>query len=188
MKIETEIKLAIENSEVDGITKKIESLFKCKRSQPFHQKTHQFFYEDWTKQNAFPRVRNEEDGSITLTVKAKIKEDSDFFKRIEIETTIGSDEKLISMMSYFGYPKKITWEKRRHSFTGDNNNVCFYIDETPIGWFLEIESEENKIENAIKLLGLKNAKRINKSYLGLWEDYKIEYNISENDMIFTTKD
>ncbi len=189
MKIETEIKLALKNSEIEGVVASIEKLFACKKSIPFHQITHQFFFEDWTTQTAFPRVRNEEDGSITLTVKAKTKEGSAFFKRIELETTIGSDKELIRMMPYLGFPKKVTWEKKRRSFTKNGNTnivegIYFYLDETPMGWFLEIESEESKIESAISLLGLQKSKRLNKSYLGLWEDYKKEHNIFEEDMVF----
>lgn len=189
MKIETEIKLALKNDEVESVAANIEKLFTRKKSDPFRQITHQFFFEDWTTQTAFPRIRNEEDGSITLTVKTKTKEGSEFFKRIELETTIGNAGELICMMPYFGFSKKITWEKKRQSFTkNDNTNggggICFYLDETPMGWFLEIEAEESSIENAISLLCLQESKRFSKPYLGLWEDYKKEHGILEEDMIF----
>lgn len=88
MKIETEIKLILESINIEDLTNKIEKTFNLKRTPSFHQTTHQFFYEDYTKQTAFPRVRNEEDGRYTLTVKAKVKDesgkDSDYFKRIEL--------------------------------------------------------------------------------------------------------
>ncbi|MDO8590044.1 MAG: CYTH domain-containing protein [bacterium] len=185
MKIETEIKLAIEESSIKDVIARIEQEFDCKKSDPFLQTTHQFFFEDHTKQKAFPRIRNEENGSITLTVKAKLKETSEFFKRIELETTITNAEKVIDMMPFFGFPKKISWEKKRHSFlmNGDTD-VCFFLDETPMGWFLEIEAEESKIEEAITKLGLQEAQRINGAYLGLWEKYKKEHNISRDNMMF----
>jgi len=185
MKIETEIKLKITESSVKDIIAKIEKEFDCKKSGPFHQTTHQFFFEDYTKQNAFPRIRNEEDGSITLTVKAKLKESSDFFKRIELETIINNAERVIDMMPFFGFPKKISWEKKRHSFLMNGGaDICFFLDETPMGWFLEIEAGEEKIEEAIVKLGLQNAKKINKAYLGLWEEYKKEHGIPYDDMMF----
>ncbi|MDP3902135.1 MAG: CYTH domain-containing protein [bacterium] len=186
MKIETEIKLAVEESLVKDIVVRIEKEFDCKKSDPFHQITHQFFFEDYTKQNAFPRIRNEKDGSISLTVKAKLKENSEFFKRIELETAIGNAEKVINMMPFFGFPKKISWEKKRHSFLMNGDaDICFFLDETPMGWFLEIEAEEEKIEEAITKLELQKAKRINKAYLGLWEEYKKEHGISNDDMMFS---
>ncbi len=186
MKIETEIKLAIAESLVKDIIAKIEKEFDCRKSNPFHQTTHQFFFEDYTKQNAFPRIRNEEDGSISLTVKAKLKESSIFFKRIEIETAIDNAEKVIDMMPFFGFPKKISWEKKRHSFLMNGDaDVCFFLDETPMGWFLEIEAEEAKIEEAIAKLELQEATIINRTYLGLWEDYKTEHSISSDDMMFS---
>src|SRR3972149_9478178 len=127
MKIETEIKLEITESSVKDIIAKIEKGFHCKKSGPFHQTTHQFFFEDYAKQNAFPRIRNEEDGSITLTVKAKLKESSDFFKRIELETVINNVDAVINMMPFFGFPKKISWEKKRRSFLSTGNaNICFF--------------------------------------------------------------
>lgn len=185
MKIETEIKLSIAESLVKDIIAKIEKEFRCKKTNSFHQTTHQFFFEDYTKQNAFPRIRNEEDGSISLTIKAKLKESSEFFKRIELETAVGNAEKVIDMMPFFGFPKKISWEKKRHSFLMNADvGVCFFLDETPMGWFLEIEAEEAKIEEAITKLELQEAKRINMAYLGLWEDYKKEHGISIDDMMF----
>lgn len=188
MKIETEIKLAIDESLVKKVIAKIEEEFDCKKTESFHQTTHQFFFEDYTQQNAFPRIRNEEDGSITLTVKAKLKESTEFFKRIELETAVSDAEKVIAMMPFFGFPKRISWEKKRHSFLmNGSSDLCFFLDETPMGWFLEIEGEENKIEDAIARLNLQELKRINNAYLGLWEEYKKEHGISSNDMMFSMR-
>ena len=185
MKIETEIKLAIDESIIEEVISKIEKKFSCKKTAPFQQTTHQFFLEDSATQNAFPRIRNEADGSITLTVKAKLKDSSQYFKRIELETVIQNEGKVIDMMPFFGFPKKISWEKKRHSFfMNRDTDITFYLDETPMGWFLEIEAEENKIEEAITLLDLQDVKRINKAYLGLWDEYKKTHNISIEDMIF----
>lgn len=65
-----------------------------------------------------------------------------------------------------------------------NVDVCFFLDETPMGWFLEIEAEEDKIEKVIVKLELQNAKRSNKAYLGLWEEYKKEHELSDDNMMF----
>ena len=188
MKIETEIKLFLEESRVDEVVLKLCNEYACKKGKPFHQITHQFFFEDYTKQLAFPRVRNEEDGSVTLTVKAKIKDESEggYFKRIELESVIVNEKDIVAMMPYFGFPKKISWEKRRHSFEFDNqeSEVIFYLDETPMGYYLEIEGDEVKIEEVIKKLDLEKEKRVTKAYLGLWEEYKKEKGILDEDMMF----
>ena len=63
-------------------------------------------------------------------------------------------------------------------------DICFFLDETPMGWFLEIEAGEEKIEEAIVKLELQNTKKINGAYLGLWEEYKKEYGIPYDDMMF----
>lgn len=116
MKIETEIKLAITDSEIKNIVENIETIFDCAKNVPFHQTTHQFFFDDYTKQSAFPRIRNEENGAMTLTVKAKIKENSNFFKRLELETTIGDTEAAIAMMFFWDFPKE---------YLGKNEDTLF---------------------------------------------------------------
>lgn len=187
MKTETEIKLELKISELKAITEKIEEIFAAKKSRSFRQVTHQFFFNDWTTQNVFPRIRNEEDGRITLTVKVKSESKSDFFERLELETEVTNSEEVIRMMPHFGFPKKISWEKRRSLFKMDrvkNPAICFYLDETPIGWFLEMEGNEAEIERAIAMLGLQKSKRIAKSYLGLWEDYKKKFSIENSEEMF----
>ena len=189
MKIETEIKIILNNVNIDELINKIENILLLKKNGSFHQTTHQFFEDDFTKQTAFPRIRNEEDGATTLTVKAKIKEekDSEYFKRIEFETNISNIEDAINMMPFFGYKNKISWEKKRINFIPINcieNDFTISLDETPMGFFLEVESSEEKIEEIIKTLDLANLIRSKKPYLGLWEDYKKENNIQSKDMMF----
>ena len=189
-KIEIEIKIILSEYDkvrTEELLREIEQKFNLKRGQVFHQTTHQFFEDDFTKQLAFPRVRNEESGEITLTVKAKIKDDSsEYFKRIELESNISEMQNVIDMMPYFGYKNKISWEKKRINLISEDKKEAFAIslDETPMGYFLEIESDEEKIEDIIKILNLQNLKRSNKSYLGLWEEYKKENNIILEDMVF----
>lgn len=191
MKIETEIKIVLENIDIEELTTTIEVTFDLKRSPSFHQITHQFFYEDYTTQNAFPRIRNEEDGRNTLTVKAKLKDDgqkeSDYFKRIELETDISNVKSVVTMMPFFGYPKKVSWEKKRVNFSSNKNeklDFAISLDETPMGYFLEIESDEEKIEEIIKKLELSHLERTNKAYLGLWTDFSKKNNTVREDMMF----
>ena len=142
--------------------------------------------EDYTKQNIFPRIRNEEDGRTTLTVKVKLNEKTNFFKRREMETGIDAVEQVMAMMPFLGFTKKISWEKKRQSFLmRTTDNIKLFLDETPMGWFLEIEGDEKNIEAAIAKLGLQESKRINKAYLGLWEEYKKINNIAKEDMMFS---
>lgn len=188
MKIETEIKIILKNTNIDVLISKIEKILSVQKTDVFHQTTHQFFEDDFTKQVAFPRIRNEENGDIGLTVKAKIKgeENSEYFKRIELETNISDAENVIKMMPFFGYKNKISWEKKRINFISKDTNIDFVIslDETPMGYFLEIESSEDKIEEIIKTLELTDLERSKKPYLGLWEDYKKENNITSENMMF----
>ena len=188
MKIETEIKLILGNTNIEDLTQKIESIFKLSRTNSFHQITHQFFYEDYTKQQSFPRVRNEQNGRNTLTVKAKIQDEnkSEYFKRIELESDISNVDTVIQMMHFFGYPKKVSWEKKRVNFIGNQEqDFSISLDETPMGYFLEIEAVEEKIEEIIKILELENLERTNKAYLGVWADFNKKSGTTREDMLFT---
>lgn len=187
--IETEIKLILKDINIDDLIKEIEVKLGLKMTPIFHQVTHQFFEEDFTKQIAYPRVRNEEDGSTTLTVKAKFKneENSEYFKRLELESQISEVNNVIQMMPFFGFNNTITWEKKRNNFASMDNtqkNFKLSLDETPMGFFLEIESDENKIENIIQILNLTHLARSNKSYLGLWDVYKKDHKILSENMMF----
>jgi adenylate cyclase class 2 len=185
MKTETEIKIILKDVNIEKLITTIEKVLDLKKSPVFHQTTHQFFLEDYTKQFSFPRIRNEEDGRNTLTVKIK-GQDSEkmkYFKRTELETEISDIEAVINMMLCFGYTKRISWEKKRMSFVPKKDfEIC--LDETPMGYFLEIEAEEKKIEEVIRKLGLEHLERSKKAYLGLWADYREGKNIDCEDMLF----
>ncbi len=128
IEIETEIKLILGDYDIEELILKIESTFSLQRALSFHQTTHQFFEDDYTKQIAFPRIRNEENGDITLTVKAKIKDmygnniDTEYFKRIELESVIENTENVIAMMPFFGFKNKISWEKKRINLLSKNKD------------------------------------------------------------------
>lgn len=186
MKTETEIKIILRDTNIEKLINKIEKVLNVKKTPVFHQTTHQFFLEDYTKQNSFPRIRNEEDGRNTLTLKVKIPENtSQYFKRIELEVDISNPQTLTDMMPFFGYPKKVTWEKRRINFKPvKNSNFKISLDETPMGYFLEIESTEGKIEKIIEALGLTTFERTKKAYLGVWEEYNKKRNQNIENMMF----
>ena len=80
-KIETEIKLILGNIDVEALITNVEKVMNLQRAAVFHQITHQFFEDDYTKQIAFPRVRNEENGNTTLVVKTKIKNETNIPSR-----------------------------------------------------------------------------------------------------------
>lgn len=189
MKIETEIKLILVDINIENLIKKIEDIFDLKKTDKFHQTTHQFFFEDYTKQIAFPRVRNEEDGRNTLTVKAKIKDgiETEYFKRVELESDISDVNSVIEMMPYFGYIKKVSWEKKRINFTSKKKekiDFAISLDETPMGFFLEIESTEVKIEEIVKTLELGSLERTKKAYLGVWADFNKKEGTTRENMLF----
>ena len=112
-------------------------------------------------------------------------DNQNYFKRIELETSISDVESVVNMMPYFGFKNKISWEKKRINFHSNNDiKFCISLDETPMGYFLEIESTEAEIEKIIKMLELDDSQRTSKPYLGLWDEYKKANHIDEADMMF----
>jgi len=190
MNKEIEIKLEIPNTDIGLVLEKMEQKFGLVAETPFLQTTYQFFTNDFSTQKVFPRIRNEVDGRTTLTLKVKKEESQNYFKRLEYESGIGDPDAIIGMMEHLGFPYKVIWQKKRTLFKSrcvDGDDVpipVFSLDETPIGFFLEIEGTESEIENAIKTLNLASYRRIPKSYLALWEEYKKEKGIDRVDMVF----
>lgn len=190
MNKEIEIKLEIPKTEIGLVVEKMEQKFGLIAETPFLQTTYQFFTNDFSTQKVFPRIRNEVDGRTTLTLKVKKEDSQNYFKRLEYESGIDDPDAIIGMMEHLGFPYKVIWQKKRTLFkscrveSGDVLIPVFSLDETPIGFFLEVEGTESGIEDAIKILGTSSYRRIPKSYLALWEEYKKEKGIDKIDMVF----
>lgn len=59
------------------------------------------------------------------------------------------------------------------------------IDRLPFGNYAEIEGDEIKIEETIKLLDLENNERITVTYWDLHDRYNKEHGLSEENIVFS---
>ncbi len=106
----------------------------------------------------------------TITFKGKY-EDSNFKKRLELESVVDSPENMMQIFSQLGYVKSWYYEKMRHTFELDNCEIV--LDKMPnLGDFIEIEAKtEEDICRVLTKLELKTENHIDKSYLDLFAEY-----------------
>ena len=110
------------------------------------------------------RIGNEE--KIFLTYKGAREKDQ-FKKRQEIEMEITDGDSIENLLLAIGYEKAIVFEKKRRVYRLGGCEVA--LDELPLlGSFVEIEgTDDKKIADVQKNLGLSNLPSIKESYAGL---------------------
>lgn len=109
------------------------------------------------------RIRHEP-GEATLTYKGAplagpVK------SREEIETTVASADALEAVFDRLGYAERWRFEKHREDYLLDGVKV--FIDDTPVGVFVEIEAAPDAIETTAARLGKSPADYILDSYRSL---------------------
>jgi len=137
-----EIEIKIKVRDIEDITKRIQSIggkFVC----DIHQEMFGFFKPDNSNISAgvFPRIRKDND-TITLTVKVKLEQSDNYFKRDEYTIPLESVESGTEILRALGYTKIRPLKKTRQIWALQNAELC--IDHTWFGDYLEIEGSEKK--------------------------------------------
>ncbi len=129
-------------------------------------------------------LRLRRDKKITLTYKGPVDYGNDFKKRKEINLEVKDVDRLIELLAALGYFPDHIYEKKRETWY--LGKATIEIDLLPkMGFFLEIEGDEETIRKTIQQLGLDENKKLTKSYYELWQEYLKENNMEpEKDMIF----
>lgn len=156
----------------------------------FHlERTFGYFKEDFSniKDGIFPRIKyvEGEKKEIILTVKRKVKENTEFFEREEMEVKVKEEENienLRNILKSLGFSKEIIFEKKRKNVF--KNDITISFDELPFGFFVEFEGEPKIIYSYLREFNLLNRPRIARAYLGLWKDYRKNHNIAEENCVF----
>lgn len=100
----------------------------------------------------------------------------------ELEFDIGEPAAMFGMLRSFGLTPLFRYQKFRSVF--ELNGVKIIYDETPMGLFLEIEGEADKIDETAGGLGFTRSEFISLDYYSLWRAYCRENNLPEGDMLF----
>lgn len=105
-------------------------------------------------------------GRAILTFKGVAKFSGDVKSRAEVETAVGDPEALEEILRGAGLFPAFVYEKFREEFRLGNAIVC--LDETPLGSFVEIESDPDSIESVRRRLGLRSEDAVRQSYARLY--------------------
>jgi adenylate cyclase class 2 len=116
-----------------------------------------------------------------LTHKAKSKV-TRYKTRVETETKIADGDKLDRILRALGFALTFRYEKYRAEWNDGRGHVV--VDETPIGWFGEIEGPGRWIDRTAQALGIERSSYITESYAELFFAWKRRTRNPASDMTF----
>ena len=116
-----------------------------------------------------------------LTHKAKSKV-TRYKTRVETETKIADGNKLDKILRALGYVPTFRYEKYRAEWSDGRGHVV--VDETPIGWFGEIEGPGRWIDRTGQDLGIERNSYITQSYAELFFAWKRRTQSPASEMTF----
>ncbi|MCI0486081.1 MAG: class IV adenylate cyclase [Blastocatellia bacterium] len=162
---ETEVKLAC-----DDINRIRNAGFDLRLKKPRH------FEDNWLldtpdhsllNQGAALRVRSVE-GKGSVTYKGVVEESngSPVKVREEIESDTSAPERMIELFERLGFRRVFRYQKYRtsYSLTLDGQELEVTFDETPMGEFIEIEGDVNKVLHVLETAGFSSKDSLRQSY------------------------
>ena len=102
--------------------------------------------------------------------------------RVETQTEIKDGEKLQTILQALGYIPSFRYEKFRAEWSDGKGHVV--LDETPIGFFGEIEGPARWIDRTASSLGIAPESYITDTYAGLFLKWKQRTGSPANEMTF----
>ncbi len=129
------------------------------------------------------RVRREA-GTATLTFKGA-PQPGTMKVREEIETTVGDGSNLITMLERLGLRVAFRYQKYRQEFT--HGGAILAIDETPVGTYLEIEGDADRIATIATAMGRTQADYVVDSYRDIFLRDREARGLSATDMVFESQ-
>ncbi len=126
-------------------------------------------------------LRLRKSNTVTITFKEPV--DRTRFKIMEEhEIEVSDFEEAESIITSLGFRKAFRYQKRREVFISDGTHIL--LDETPIGNYIEIEGEEDRILELSEQLGLQPDRGISKNYMELYWEYCAQKGMKPTDMLF----
>jgi adenylate cyclase class 2 len=102
--------------------------------------------------------------------------------RVETETKVADGNKLAQILQALGYVPSFRYEKFRAEWGDGRGHVV--LDETPIGFFGEIEGPARWIDRTARSLGIDPKSYITDTYAGLFFAWKRRTRSPANEMTF----
>ncbi len=102
--------------------------------------------------------------------------------REEIQTAVDDADALAVILERLGFVVRFRYQKRRRELELHGCTIC--LDETPIGEFVEVEGEADRIAEALGKLGLDAGGAVRQSYAGLYARARQKDPSLPPDMVF----
>jgi adenylate cyclase, class 2 len=90
--------------------------------------------------------------------------------RVELETKVSDGKKMEAILHALGFRPSFRYEKFRAEWSDGHGHVV--VDETPIGYFGEIEGPARWIDRTARSLGIRQADYLTDTYAGLFFAWK----------------
>jgi adenylate cyclase class 2 len=180
--VEIEIKLSISDPKL--YDKRLRDLgFLPSRARTFESNT-LFDSPDQTlrRQGIMLRIRTSGDDQI-LTFKGPA-ERGVHKRREEIETSVGDAATFAILLNRLGFVATFRYEKYRAEYSRFGESGVVTLDETPIGWFLELEGPPAWIDATAADLGFQPADYITDSYGALYLEQCSRQGLEPANMVF----
>jgi adenylate cyclase class 2 len=179
---ETEIKLRIENP--GSIEDRLAALgFEIVKTRTFEANT-VFDYEDTGLRSRGCLLRLRDAGGRAIITFKGPAERSKHKSREELETTIGDPDIGGRILERLGFQPVFRYEKYRTEYERPGEQGVVTMDETPIGWFVELEGMPDWIDSTAAALGAGEENYITASYGTLYVNYCKHKNICPSNMVF----
>jgi adenylate cyclase, class 2 len=123
-------------------------------------------------------------GQVVLTFKGPVST-SKHKSREELETTVGNAMVASAILERLGLLPGFRYEKYRTEFHRPGEPGLVTLDETPVGWFLELEGTPDWIDRTASELGFSEADYITESYGSLYLNHCRDYGITPSHMVFS---
>jgi adenylate cyclase class 2 len=180
----TEIEIKIRVADLAGVRVRLE-LAGAVLESPRHFESNTLFDDSshrLSNQQKTLRLRRAA-GRAVLTFKGPVTFFGDVKSRSEVETTVGDPEALEEILRSAGFLPAFVYEKFREEYRLGSAVVC--LDETPLGNFVEIESDPDSIEDLRRKLGLRAEDAVRQSYARLYFEERERHPDLPSDMRFS---
>jgi adenylate cyclase class 2 len=105
--------------------------------------------------------------------------------REELETTLGDARTAALILDRLGFSATFRYEKFRTEYEREGEHGVVTVDETPVGWFLELEGEPEWIDRTAAALGYAEADYVTDSYGSLYLQHCESTGIQPGNMVFS---
>jgi adenylate cyclase, class 2 len=180
--IETEIKIRIDDPV--GFCRQLESLNPDILSVRHFEDNYLFDFSDQSlrSRQCLLRVRLAA-GRCFLTYKGPPRQERIFKTREELETRIEDAATLLQILEAIGMRIGFRYQKYRREFALKGVHVA--VDETPIGYYAELEGLEDSIWELTHSLGIAESQFLRHSYYALYLEHCQKNGVAPQFMVFS---